>query len=77
MGGFRLLGLNERSRLGEESRDEGLEDRERGEMGLGWRQPEESSEANTRTFPSENVDRTIHSYLPQIQLQFSYFHHYV
>ena len=44
MGGFRLLGLSERSRLGEESRDDGLEDRERGEMGLGWRQPEESSE---------------------------------
>lgn len=29
--------LIDRSRLGEESRDDGLEDRERGEMGLGWR----------------------------------------
>lgn len=44
MGGFRLAELSDRSRLGEESRDEGLEDRECGEMGLGWRPPGESSE---------------------------------
>lgn len=37
MGGFRLAELSVRSRLGEESRDEGLEESERGEMGLGWR----------------------------------------
>lgn len=43
MGGPTLLGLRDRSRLGEESRDEGLEDSERGEMGLGWRQLGESS----------------------------------
>lgn len=37
IGGFRLPENNDSSRLGEESRDEGLEERERGEMGLGWR----------------------------------------
>lgn len=37
MGGFRLPENNDSSRLGEESRDEGFEERERGEMGLGWR----------------------------------------
>lgn len=45
-GGFRLLELIDRSRLGEESRDEGLEDRERGEMGLGWRPTGLSSETD-------------------------------
>lgn len=44
MGGFRLPGLKEKSLLGDESRDEGLEDSERGEMGLGWRPLGESSE---------------------------------
>lgn len=44
MGGFRLAELSVRSRLGEESRDEGLEERERGEMGLGWRPHGLSSE---------------------------------
>lgn len=65
MGGLRLAGLSVRSRLGEESREEGLDDRERGEMGLGWRPPGESSETNTGLFSSEYVDRTIHSFLPQ------------
>lgn len=37
MGGFRLPENSDSSRLGEESRDEGLEERERGEMGPGWR----------------------------------------
>lgn len=48
IGGLRLLGLNDRSRLGDESRDEGLEDSERGEMGPGWRPLGESSETNTQ-----------------------------
>ncbi len=56
MGGLRLAGLSDRSRLGEESRDEGLEDRERGEMGLGWRPQGESSETNTGPFCFEYVD---------------------
>lgn len=43
IGGLRLPGLNDRSRLGDESRDEGLEDSERGEMGPGWRPLGESS----------------------------------
>lgn len=34
IGGLRLLVPRERSRLGEESREEGLEERECGEMGL-------------------------------------------
>lgn len=68
MGGFRLLGLSERSRLGEESRDDGLEDRERGEMGLGWRQPEESSEKkNTGTFPSVSHSFS-HTFCPLLDL---------
>lgn len=51
MGGFRLPENNDRSRLGEESRDEGLEERERGEMGLGWRQLGLSSETqNAKKF---------------------------
>lgn len=50
MGGFRLP-ENDSSRLGEESRDEGLEERERGEMGLGWRPLGLSSETwNTKKF---------------------------
>lgn len=49
MGGFRLP-ENDSSRLGEESRDEGLEERERGEMGLGWRPLGLSSETwNTKS----------------------------
>lgn len=48
IGGLRLLGLNDRSRFGDESRDEGLEDSERGEMGPGWRPLGESSETNTQ-----------------------------
>lgn len=47
MGGFKLAGLKEKSLLGDESRDDGLEDSERGEMGLGWRPLGESSETNT------------------------------
>lgn len=43
MGGLKLPVQSDRSLLGEESRDEGLEDSERGEMGLGWRPPGESS----------------------------------
>lgn len=35
MGGLKLLGPSEKSRLGDESREEGLEERERGEIGLG------------------------------------------
>ena len=50
MGGLRLPGLREKSRLGDESRDEGLEDSERGEMGLGWRPPGESSTTKTQHF---------------------------
>lgn len=63
MGGLRLPGLKDRSLLGEESRDEGLEDKERGEMGLGWRPLGESSgvimrdnadtEADLGTFPPQ------------------------
>lgn len=83
IGGLRLPELSDRSRLGEESRDEGLEDRERGEMGLGCsprRPPGVSSETNTRHFPSEYVKRTIHSLLPQKRLftkscaMYKYFH---
>lgn len=48
MGGFRLPENNDRSRLGEESRDEGLEERERGEMGLGWRPQGLSSETERK-----------------------------
>lgn len=44
IGGLRLPGLKEKSLLGDESRDDGLEDRERGEMGLGCRPLGESSE---------------------------------
>lgn len=61
MGGLRLAGLIDRSRLGEESRDEGLEDRERGEMGLVWRPLGESSERSTGQFSSQQVVRTINS----------------
>lgn len=50
MGGPRLAGLSDRSRLGEESRDEGLEERERGEMGLGWRPLGVSSATNSKRF---------------------------
>lgn len=46
IGGLRLPGLKNRSRLGDESRDEGLEESERGEMGLGWRPLGESSETH-------------------------------
>lgn len=46
MGGLKLPGLRDRLRLGEESRDEGLEDSERGEIGLGWKPPGVSSETN-------------------------------
>lgn len=42
MGGRRQVVL--RSRLGEESRDEGLEERECEDMGLFWRPPATSSE---------------------------------
>lgn len=48
MGGRRLLRLSERSRLGDESRDEWLDERDRGEMGLGWRPLGMSSEMETR-----------------------------
>lgn len=62
IGGFRLPELSDRSRLGEESRDEGLEDRERGEMGLGWRPPGASSETKTRQFPTEyQIDQSLAS----------------
>lgn len=44
MGGLRLAELSVRSRLGEESRDEGLEESERGEMGLGCKPHGLSSE---------------------------------
>lgn len=54
MGGFRLPENKDRSRLGEESRDEGLEDRERGEMGLGWRPLGLSSE-NTQPFRHHQI----------------------
>lgn len=54
IGGFRQAELSDRSRLGEESRDEGLEERERGEMGLGWRPPGLSSETST-TFSSKHT----------------------
>lgn len=43
MGGPRMLRLSDRSRLGDESRDEGLDERERVKMGLGWRPPSMSS----------------------------------
>lgn len=46
IGGFKLAVLKEKSLLGDESREEGLEDSERGEMGLGWRPLGESSETN-------------------------------
>lgn len=52
MGGFRLPENNDRSRLGEESRDEGLEERERGEMGLGWRPLGLSSETTQKSLES-------------------------
>lgn len=48
MGGFRLAELSDRSLLGDESRDEGLEDSERGEMGLGWRPMGESSKRDIK-----------------------------
>lgn len=44
-GGRRLLTLRERSRLGEESRDEGLDERECEDMGLVWSPPGMSSMA--------------------------------
>lgn len=50
IGGLRLPGLNDRSLLGDESRDEGLEESERGEIGLGWRPLGESSETKTGLF---------------------------
>ncbi|TNN34429.1 hypothetical protein EYF80_055410 [Liparis tanakae] len=43
MGGRRLQGRSARSRLGEESRDDGLEDSERGDTGPGCRPPDTSS----------------------------------
>lgn len=46
IGGFRLPVQSDRSLLGDESRDEGLEDSERGERGQGWRPLGESSETN-------------------------------
>lgn len=48
IGGFRLAELNDRSLLGDESREEGLEDSERGEMGLGWRPMGESSKTDKK-----------------------------
>lgn len=59
IGGFRLPELSDRSRLGEESRDEGLEDRERGEMGLGWRPPGESSETKTRQYVKTPIAQSL------------------
>lgn len=50
IGGLRLAGLSDRSRLGEESREEGFEDSDRGEMGLGCRPPGESSEKQKDNF---------------------------
>lgn len=43
IGGRRLVLLSGESRLGEESRDDGLEERERGEMGLPRAPPPKSS----------------------------------
>lgn len=63
IGGLRLPGLSDRSRLGEESRDEGLEDSDRGEMGLGWRPLGESSEKHKGPFSSECVHRISKQYL--------------
>lgn len=37
IGGRSLLTLSDRSRLGEESRDDGLEENDRGEMERAWR----------------------------------------
>lgn len=59
MGGFRLPENNDSSRLGEESRDEGLEERERGEMGLGWRPLGLSSE----TWNAKRLDIRFSSFI--------------
>lgn len=58
IGGLRLPGLRDRSRLGEDSREEGLDDSDRGEMGLGWRPQGESSERHMGT-SSFIVDTTL------------------
>lgn len=39
IGGFRLLTAGEKSRLGEESREDGLDDKERGDIGLAKGEP--------------------------------------
>lgn len=48
IGGRSLLMLSDRSRLGEESRDEGLEENERGDMERACRLPRPSSEGGKK-----------------------------
>lgn len=51
-----MLVLRERSRFGEESRDEGLDERECEDMGLVWSPPGMSSAVTMRERPDTDAD---------------------